>query len=45
MKNKKYHTVGTVLKSIRKIIGRGKIDTLNIQIHGRSMSGFLQSLQ
>jgi hypothetical protein len=26
-KNKKYHTVGTILNSNRKIIERGKIDT------------------
>jgi hypothetical protein len=29
MKNKKYHTVGTVLKSNSKIVERGKIDTPN----------------
>jgi len=28
MKNKKPHTVGTVQKSYRKIVERGKIDTL-----------------
>ena len=33
MKNKKYHTVGTVPKSNRKIVERGKIDTLSTQIH------------
>jgi len=27
MENKKYHTVGTVPKSNRKIVERGKIDT------------------
>ena len=29
MKNKIYHTVGTVPKSTRKIVPRGKIDTPN----------------
>jgi len=29
MKNKQYHTVGTVPKANRKIIERGKIDTPN----------------
>jgi len=38
MKNTKYHTVGTVPKSIRKIVERGKIDTPNTQIHDRSLS-------
>jgi hypothetical protein len=33
MKNKKYHTVRTVPKSIRKIVERGKIDITNTQIH------------
>ena len=33
MKNKKYHTVGTVPKSSRKIVDKGKIDTSNKQIH------------
>jgi hypothetical protein len=33
--NKKYHTVGTVPK---KHIERGKIGTLNTQIHDRSIS-------
>ena len=32
MKNKKYHTVGTIPKSNRKIVERGKIDTPNIHI-------------
>ena len=38
MKNKTYHTVGTILKSNIKIIERGKIDTLNTLIHDRSLS-------
>jgi len=38
MKNKKNHTVGTILKSYIKILERSKIDTPNIQIHDRSMS-------
>jgi len=33
MKNKKYHTVGTILRSNIKIVERGKIDTPNTQIH------------
>ena len=35
MKNKKYHTVGTVPKSNGKIVESGKIDT-----HDRSLSWF-----
>jgi uncharacterized pyridoxal phosphate-containing UPF0001 family protein len=34
----KYHTVGTIQKSNIKIVERGKIDTLNTQIHDRSVS-------
>jgi len=30
MKKKKYHTVGTIPKSNRKIVERGKIDTLTL---------------
>jgi len=33
MKNKKYHTVGTIPKSNIKFVERGKIDTPNTQIH------------
>jgi len=33
MKNEKYHIVGTVPKSYRKIVERGKIGTPNPQIH------------
>jgi hypothetical protein len=33
----KYHTVETVPKSKREIVERDKIDTPNIQIHGRSI--------
>jgi len=33
MKNKIYHTVGTVPKSKRQIVERGKSDILNTQIH------------
>jgi hypothetical protein len=32
MRNKKYHTVGTVPKSKNKIIEKGKIYTLNTEI-------------
>jgi len=40
MKTKKYHTVGTIPKSNTciKIEERGKMYTLNIQIHDRSLS-------
>jgi len=38
MKNKKYDTVGTVPKSNRKIVKRGKIDLPNTQIHDCSVS-------
>jgi len=38
LKNKKYHTVGTLSKSNRTIVERGKIDTLDIQIHDPSLS-------
>ena len=34
---KKYHTVGTVVKSNRKIVERGKIDNSNTS-HGSSLS-------
>ena len=36
MKNKNNHNVGTVLKSNRIIIERGKIKTVNTQIRDRS---------
>ena len=38
MKNKKYHTVGTISKSTIKIIERGKMDTPKTQIHDRLLS-------
>ena len=38
MKNKKYHTVGPIPKSIIKIIEIGKIDTPDTQIHDHSLS-------
>jgi len=37
LKNKKYHTVGTIPKSNRNIAERGKIDSLNTQIHDRTL--------
>ena len=37
MINKKYHTVGTVSTSNRKIIEKETIDTLNTNIHDRSL--------
>jgi len=38
MKNKKYHTVGTIPKSDIKIIESGKIDAPNAQMHDRLLS-------
>ena len=38
MENKKYHTVGTFPKFIRKIIERDLIDTPNTQSHDPSLS-------
>jgi hypothetical protein len=38
MKNKKYHTVTTVLKFNGKIAERGKIDSPYTQIHDHSLS-------
>jgi hypothetical protein len=38
MKNKKYHTVGTISKSNIKIVETGKIDAPDIQLHERSLS-------
>jgi len=38
IKNKKYHTVGTILKSIIKTVGRCKINTHTTQTHDRSLS-------
>jgi len=35
MKNKKYHTVGTIPKSNIEIVERGNIYTPNSQIHNR----------
>jgi len=38
MKNKKYHTDGTMAKSNIKIVERDKIDTSNTLVHGRALS-------
>ena len=38
METIKYHTVGTILKSYRKIIERDKIDTSTAKIHDHSLS-------
>jgi hypothetical protein len=38
MKNQKYYTIRTILKSSRKIVETGKIDTPNTYIHDRSLS-------
>ena len=40
MKNNKYHSVGAVPKSNRKIVERSKIDISITQIHDRSHSWF-----
>ena len=42
MKNKKYHTVGTISKSNVKIVERGKTDTSKTQLH---FPGLVQALQ
>jgi hypothetical protein len=42
MKNKKYHTVGTIPKYNRKIVERGKIDTLNT--HKKTIIEFYNKL-
>jgi len=42
MKNEKYHTVGTVSKSYKKTVERGKIDTPNTTAY---FNGDLQALQ
>jgi hypothetical protein len=36
--NRKYHTIGTVPKSNRKIVERSNIDASNTHIHDRSLS-------
>ena len=38
MKKKKYHIVGTVPKSNRKILERGKIDMPKAQMHDYALS-------
>jgi len=43
-KNKKYHSVGTILKSNIKIVGRGKIDTPNKYMTAH-YPGLVQALQ
>ena len=40
MKNKTYHTVGTVPKYIRKIVKKGKIDTPSTQNYTADFPGF-----
>ena len=40
MKNNKYFTFGTVLKSNRKMTERDQINTINKQIHDSSLSLF-----
>jgi hypothetical protein len=38
VKNKEYHTVGTIPKSNNKVVERSQIGTPNIQIHDRPCS-------
>jgi len=38
MKKKKYHTVGTVPKSNRTMVEKGKTDTPDAQVYDRSYS-------
>ena len=38
IKEKKYHTIGTVPKYNRKNVEMGKVDTSNTQIHDISLS-------
>jgi hypothetical protein len=38
VKNKKYHTVGTIPNFDRRIVEKIKFDNLNTQIHDRSLS-------
>ena len=45
MKNKKYHTVGTILKSNIKIVEIGKIDTLTPKYMTAHLPGLVQALQ
>jgi hypothetical protein len=49
MKNKKYHTVGTILKSNIKIVEIGKIDTLTPNIKKKRnkawMTAFFQKME
>ena len=40
MKNKKYHTVGTVQNSNREIVERDKIETRSTHIHNLSLPWF-----
>ena len=40
MKNIEYYTVGTIPKSNKKIVERGKIDTSDTQIHDHSRAVF-----
>jgi hypothetical protein len=45
MKNKEYDTVEADPKFHSKIVERVKLDTPSIQIHDRSFSGWVQTLQ
>jgi hypothetical protein len=38
MKTNKYHIAGTFPNSNRKILEKGRIDTSNTQMYGRSLS-------
>ena len=45
MKTKTYHTVGTVLKSYRKILERDKIDTSTAKLLTSHFPVLIQALQ
>jgi hypothetical protein len=45
MKNKKYHTVGTVLKLRRQIVERGTIDIPDTQIYDANFPGLVLALE
>lgn len=45
MKNKKSHTVGTVPRSTRNIVEKGKFNAPNTQIHDVHIPDLVQALQ
>jgi hypothetical protein len=44
VKWKKYYPVGTIPKSNRKSVERGKLDTPNIQVHVRAPSWLITNI-